>query len=393
MRNIFCDLHIHIGSASSKPVKITASRQLTLESIIFRDAPQKGLDAVGVVDCASPLVVREIEEMLADERLTEHPHGGFRAQNGVMLIAAAEAETKEGIHVLTYFPNLTSLKKYQKFVGSRVSNLNLSTQKVNAGIVELLNLSYLCEGLFCFAHAFTPHKGVYGMLTDRLTKILGPDIKQVKAIELGLSSDTDMADMISETRNFTFLSNSDAHSSANIGREYNLLRVADKSFKEIKLALENEEGRKVIANYGMDPLLGKYHRSYCTQCNIIADGEPPVFQCPNCGDTSHMVKGVYDRIVEIRDHEKPHHPIGRPVYNYRVPLKDLPGIGPKTIKKLTSYFFNEIEILEKASIDDIARIAGQDAAMMISKMRTGRLPVIPGGGGYYGKVKKTDRNQ
>lgn len=392
MRNIYCDLHIHIGSAGSKPVKITASRQLTLESILFHDAIKKGLDVVGVVDCASPLVINELEAMLDDGRISEHPHGGFKAKNGVMLIAAAEVETKEGIHVITYFPNLDSLKKYQKFVGSRVTNLNLSTQKANAGIIELLNLSYLCEGIFCFAHAFTPHKGVYGMLTDRLTKILDKDLKQVKAIELGLSSDTDMADMISETRNFTFLSNSDAHSSGNIGREYNLLRVADKSFKEIKLAIENENGRKVIANYGMDPLLGKYHRSYCTKCELIVKGDPPIFECPECGNISHMVKGVYDRIVEIRDNEEPHHPIGRPVYNYRVPLKDLPGVGPKTLKKITSYFFNEIEILERASIDDIARIAGQDIAMMISKMRTGRLPVIPGGGGYYGKVKKINRD-
>ena len=40
------------------------------------------------------------------------------------------------------------------------------------------------------------------MLTDRLTKILDKDLKQVKAMNWS-SSDTDMADMISETRNFT----------------------------------------------------------------------------------------------------------------------------------------------------------------------------------------------
>ncbi len=392
MRNIYGDLHIHIGSACLKPVKITASRKLTLDTIIFQDALRKGLDIVGVVDCASPLVIKELEGMLNDGRLKEHPQGGFIASNGVMLIAGAEAETKEGIHVITYLPDLPSLKKYQKFLGSRVTNLELSTQRANAGIIEFLNLAYICEGIFCFAHAFTPHKGVYGMLTDRLAKILGRDLSQVKVIELGLSSDSNMADTIAETREFTFLSNSDAHSSDNIGREYNLLRVADKSFKELKLALYNEDGRRVMANYGMDPIMGKYHRSFCPHCEVIIEEKPPVFTCPKCGNSSNVVKGVYDRIIEIRDFEEAHHPVGRPVYNYRVPLKELPGVGPKTLKKLTAFFDNEIEILERVSVDDIARLISPDIAMMINKMRAGRLQIIPGGGGYYGKVKKDNRN-
>ncbi|HZK44536.1 MAG TPA: endonuclease Q family protein [Syntrophomonadaceae bacterium] len=392
MRNIFCDLHIHIGSACSRPVKITASRKLDLETIIFHDALRKGLDIVGVVDCASPPVIKEIKGMLDEGRLSEHRNGGFLAENGVMLIAGAEVETREGIHVITYFPNLSSIEKYQKFIKTRVTNVELSTQRANAGIIDFINLAHLCDGIFCFAHAFTPHKGVYGMLTDRLDKILGNDIKQVKVIELGLSSDTNMADMIAETRDFTFLSNSDAHSSANIAREYNLLRVAEKSFKEVKLALENEGERRVIANYGMDPLMGKYHRSYCNKCEFIIEGEPPIFTCPKCGNIQNIVKGVYDRIVEIRDYPEPHHPIGRPKYNYRVPLKDLPGVGPKTLSKLTKAFYSEIEILEQASVDDLTKIVGIDIATMIGKMRSGRLSIIPGGGGYYGKVKKDSRN-
>lgn len=392
MRKIYADLHIHVGAAGSKPVKITASRKLTLENIIFVDAIRKGLDMVGVVDCASPLVSRELEDMLNDGRLREHPRGGFMAANGVLLIAAAEAETKEGIHIITYLPDLPNLKKYQKYMASRVTNQNLSTQRANAGLIEFINLAYICEGVFCFAHAFTPHKGVYGMLTDRLTKIIGQDLAKIKVLELGLSADINLADTLAETRDFTFLSNSDAHSSDKIGREYNLLRVADNNFEELKLALYNEGGRKVVANYGMDPVMGKYHRSYCTDCELIMEGEPPVFICPQCGNSSSVVKGVYDRIVEIRDYEEPRHPVGRPVYNYRVPLKELPGVGAKTLNKFYAFFDNEIRILERESVDDIARIISPDIALMINKMRAGRLEIIPGGGGYYGKVKKNSHN-
>ena len=35
------------------------------------------------------------------------------------------------------------------------------------------------------------------------------------------------------------------------------------------MALKNQEGRKIVANYGLDPKLGKYHRTYCEVCNKI----------------------------------------------------------------------------------------------------------------------------
>lgn len=392
MRNIYADLHIHIGQSLGKPVKITASRRLDLQGILFDYAPRKGLDMVGVVDCGSLPVAKEIEHMLERGDLAEHPRGGLTASNGVTLIPACEVESREGVHIILYLPGLEGIKRYQKYMRSRMSNLELSTQRADAGIVDLINLAIILEGTLCPAHAFTPHKGVYGVLTDQLKKVVGKDVTRIKALELGLSADTDMADMLLETRSFTFLTNSDAHSPDNIAREYNLLRMAENSFAEFKMSLENIQGRKVLANYGMDPLLGKYHRSFCPECLIIADDEPPVRVCPYCGNTK-IINGVYDRIVAIRDYPEPRHPVGRPVYNYRVPLKDLPGVGSRTIAKLMTVFDNEIEILEKAEIKDIARVAGAQTAGLIQKMRLGRLDILPGGGGCYGKVKKDNSNQ
>lgn len=389
MRNIYSDLHIHIGSAGGRAVKITASRRLDLRSILFDAAPRKGLDMVGIVDAGSILVSAEIEAMLEKGDLREHPRGGMLARNGVLLIPGCEVESREGIHLILYLPGMKSLKDYQKYMRSRVSNMTLSTQRANVSIAELINLSLVLNGIFCPAHAFTPHKGIYGFLTERLGNVLGRDANSIKALELGLSADTDMADTIGETRGYTFLSNSDAHSAENIGREYNLLRMADKNFQELRYCLENTEGRRVLANYGMDPLLGKYHRSYCPNCMTISSDAPPVLSCSRCGN-ERLVMGVYDRIIQIRDQEEPSHPVGRPPYNYRVPLKDLPGVGPKSREKLLDAFHNEIYLLEKASKDDIERVAGSGVAVYITRMRVGRLPIIPGGGGKYGRVSKID---
>lgn len=389
MREVYGDLHIHIGSARGRAVKITASRKLDLKTIIYRDAPRKGLDMVGVVDAACLPVCEEIEEMLSNGELQEQSRGGFLARNDVLLIAACEVESLEGMHSIIYLPYMESIKKYQKYVRSRVSNMSLSTQKINAGIKELIDMCCLLDGIFCPAHAFTPHKGIYGMWTNSLSAKLGRDVDQIKALELGLSADTEMAGMLAETRKFTFLSNSDAHSSPNVGREYNLFRMAGKNFQELRFCLENNEGRRVLANYGMDPLMGKYYRSYCPECKTIRMEKPPVFVCNNCGQ-GKIINGVYDRIVSIRDYENAHQPLGRPPYHYRVPLKELPGLGPRTIEKLLTHFPNEIDLVERASIDDVERFAGESIALMIKKMRVGRLSIRPGGGGNYGKVIKPD---
>ncbi len=388
MNKYYADLHIHIGSAQGRPVKITASRALQLRSLLYQYAPSKGLDIVGVVDAACLPVSRELEEMLERDELREHSQGGFIAKNGILLAAASEIETREGTHMITFLPTWSSISTYQRFLGSRVKNLSLSTQRCSVSIKDLINLQYIVGGFLCPAHVFTPHKGVYGCCTDRLESILGRDYKSISCLELGLSANTDMGDLIKECSDFTFLSNSDAHSPANVGREYNLLRMGEKSFRELKLCLENQGGRKVLANFGMDPLMGKYHRSYCPECNtIIHEAEAIVSSCPYCSGAK-LVTGVYDRIMEIRDFDTPHHPFGRPPYYCRVPLHNLPGVSKQRAEKLAALFGSEIELMEKAEISRVEKMGGGNLAIIIRSMREGRLPVIPGGGGFYGKVRK-----
>jgi len=384
---VYGDLHIHIGSAQGRPVKITASNKLDLWSIIFDYAPKKGLDMIGIVDSGCTGVTEEIEELLIKGELQEHSRGGFTAANGVLLITGCEVESREGIHSIIYIPTFQGLKRFQRYMQTRVKNMRLSTQKANVSFVDLINLSHVLDGIFCPAHVFTPHKGAYGAWTAQLAERIGREIDQIKVIELGLSADTDMAGLIAETRNFSFLSNSDAHSPPNIGREYNLFRMQDKNFEELKNCIDHRAGRRIIANYGMDPLLGKYHRSFCPRCSTIAQDSSPTFTCSNCGN-ENIVMGVYDRIMAIKDYAEPHQPVGRPPYYYRVPLKDLPGIGPKTYNKLLNAFYDEISVIEKAEIDKIEKIAGSGISLIIKNMRSNRLNIIPGGGGYYGKVQK-----
>ncbi|MGE5396888.1 MAG: endonuclease Q family protein [Chitinophagales bacterium] len=385
MQHIYADLHIHIGRAGGKPVKITASKELDLKEIM-KAARIKGLNMVGVVDCGSPLVTTEIQILLEQSFLQVGEDGTLKSQDGITLILGAEIESREGAHFITYLPDLPAADKWQKVVSRKVHNLNLSTQKTILTAAELVDIAEAVNGMFVVAHAFTPHKGAYGCWVTRLADGLRNRIAWVKALELGLSSDTDMAGLIHETRQFTFLANSDAHSAGNIAREYNLIRMQSPTFQEFRMAVEGTDGRRVMANFGMDPLLGKYHRSYCPACNIITDSDTPIFQCDSCG--AKMVAGVWDRVMTIRDFDQPQQPVGRARYYYRVPLRFIPGLGPKTLTKLRNTVGTDIDITERADLDLIKKAAGERVTGYIKTMRESRLEIVPGGGGKYGRVKE-----
>ena len=150
-------------------------------------------------------------------------------------------------------------------------------------------------------------------------------------------------------------------------------------------ALHNEGGRKILANYGLDPKLGKYHRTFCEICNKPIEGNPPVRRCPDC-DSSKITMGVFDRIEEIKDKPTTQSPSFRPPYIYQIPLTFIPGVGGKTIDKLLETFQTEMNILHKLSEDDLEGVVGEKVAQTIIKAREGRINIQAGGGGVYGKL-------
>ena len=161
--------------------------------------------------------------------------------------------------------------------------------------------------------------------------------------------------------------------------------VNDISFKEVVKALKNEEGRKIVANYGLDPKLGKYHRTHCDNCDCTIETKEPVEVCPKCG-SDKVTFGVFDRIELIKDKETTQSPENRPPYIYQIPLSFIPGVGGKTIEKLLDNFETEMNILHKLSEDDIEAIVGEKIAKNIVNAREGNMKVEAGGGGNYGKV-------
>ena len=97
--------------------------------------------------------------------------------------------------------------------------------------------------------------------------------------------------------------------------------------------------------------------------------------------------GVFDRIEMIKDKEKTQSPAFRPEYIYQIPLTFIPGLGNKTIDKLLNHFETEMTILHKVSKDDIEAVVGNKIAQNIILAREGKMHIVEGGGGVYGKVE------
>ncbi len=395
MQEMFADLHIHIGrSEKGKPIKITAARSLNFANIARECADRKGIQIAGIIDCASPYVIEDIEEFLKTGEAYEIADGGIVYKDKVCIILGSEIETAEvnengktgSAHNLCYFPTLKDIKAFSNEMSHYINNITLSSQRACISAYQLIDIVEKYNGILIPAHIFTPHKSFYGNCTSRLERIFKEKFDKIFAVELGLSSDTELADYISELETKTFLTNSDAHSLPKIAREYNKVLLEDISFKELVRALRNEEGRKVMANYGMDPKLGKYHRTYCETCDMPIEGRPPVVECHNCHE-DNITMGVFDRIITIADKEESKSPKNRPPYVYQVPLTFVPGLGAKTIEKLLNSFENEMNILHKLSEDDIEGVVGSKIAKTIIAAREGKVRIASGGGGVYGHIE------
>ena len=357
---------------------------------------------VAIVDSHSPPVLGELEEMVTDGRLQRLAGGGLRhtGQRPVVLLLGCEVEVHEDgvgpVHYLAYFPNLETARGFSGFLAPRVTNLSLSSQRARATGEEVA-LWLRGEGGFMVpAHIFTPHRGFFGQGGTDLRQCLSDRaLETVPAVELGLSEDTRMAEHVPSLQPFVFLSNSDAHSPETIGREHNLMALGPPEAADFETVATAVRGGEVVANYGLDPRLGKYHRAVCRRCGATPETpEGHEKTCAVCG-SSKMTGGVLDRAMELARRALPQSPGpapggGRPPYVHHIPLLSVPGVGPVTYRRLLEEFGTEMRVLHETTLDELAAVVGSPLAARLRAAGggTAELHITPGGGGRYGRVRR-----
>lgn len=370
------DFHLHscFSAASSK------------DMLIKNMAPKaklKGLGLLGTGDALHPGWLDIIEET------TTYAGDGIYNYDDMDFVLTTEIEGKNRIHHVIIIPDMDIARELSDRLPSKNKTID-GRPKTNYGGAEILELVREYDCLIGPAHAFTPWTGMY----KSFDSIYDCYEKKPDFVELGLSADTDMADTISELKDFPFLTNSDAHSPwpHRLGREFNQISLDDMSYSSIKKAIKN---RDIKANYGLVPNLGKYHMTACTKCYKLIDPVTAKQNNMKCSCGGRIKKGVDFRISEIADFPEPKHPKFRPKYVHLMPLAEIissvydKGVTTKTVQgmwqKLIDSFNTEIDVLINADLADISKIDTQ-TAQAIESFRNNSLDIVPGGGGQYGRI-------
>ena len=371
------DFHIHscFSMASSKDMLINN---------IAPKAKLKGLSLLGTGDGLHPKWLDIIEEN------TVNSGDGIYSTDDADFVITTEIEGKNKIHHLIIIPDIDIAREISQKLPSKNKNVD-GRPKTNLNGAEILELVRQYDCLIGPAHAFTPWTGMY----KSFDSIYDCYEKKVDFVELGLSADTNMADTVDELKDFTFLSNSDAHSPwpHRLGREFNQIELQDISFSSIKHSIKHSN---IKANYGLVPNLGKYHMTACTKCFKLVNPEIAKNNKMKCECGGRIKKGVDFRISEISDFDKAHHPDFRPPYVHLMPLAEListvydKGVTTKTVQniwqKLIDSFGNEINVLINSDIGEIEKF-DLNVSKAIEAFRNNTIDIIPGGGGKYGEIK------
>ncbi|WP_419778716.1 UvrD-helicase domain-containing protein [Maridesulfovibrio sp.] len=412
MERFIADLHIHsrFSRATSKALD---------PRLLAAWARVKGIDVIGTGDFTHPEWVAEIEDQLVEDGSgllylrepqgledaidwVEGPFAGqtrFLLQTEISSIYKKYGKTRK-VHNLVYMPDLESVKKFNAKLDT-IGNLNSDGRPIlgldSKDLLEIV-LETHDKAFLIPAHIWTPWFSLFGAKSgfDSVEECYGDLASEIFAMETGLSSDPEMNSYISALDKYRMVSNSDAHSGENLGREANIFSGA-MSYEGIYRALRGEGlGHKFMGTIEFFPEEGKYHMDGHRKCGIMLDPHESKMRggiCPVCGKPLTM--GVYSRIMELADREEPQQPKGQPGFDSLVPLKELisevVGTGPKTKKVLSVYaplikeFGSEFTILQQAPVEDLKR-HNVHLAEGIRRMREGQVIRNPGFDGQYGTI-------
>ncbi|MFZ2804070.1 MAG: endonuclease Q family protein [Patescibacteria group bacterium] len=399
---LITDFHLHSKWSRA------CSKDLTLPNIA-KGCERKGIALVGTGDAFHPAWRADIGSLLE-----EIGPGIFALRDGsspVRFILSTEISCiyKRGdavrrVHHLVLFPSLVALDRLTQSLNDRKCNLKSDGRPI-VGIdsEELLKMVLDADPkcLLIPAHAWTPWFSVFGSKSgfDSLEECFGDLASNVYAIETGLSSDPAMNWRLSGLDRIFLVSNSDAHSCENLGREANVFEMEEPSYPELYRILSQQDTSKFVETIEFFPEEGKYHMDGHRACDFCCTPEETKRLrgiCPKCGKP--LVIGVLNRIAELADRPpQPLRPAGSVPFRSIVPLRELVadalGVGKtsqkvqRAVNEMLSDGRSEFSVLLDLPKSELARFALPDMVESIINMRAGNVEIRPGYDGEYGIVK------
>lgn len=403
------DLHIH--SRYSR-----ATSKNCAPETLDHAARKKGLHLIGTGDFTHPAWRQELSEKLipAEEgfyRLKDEfilpcevalqgPAPRFVLSSEISCIYKKNGRTRK-VHLLILVPSLEKADALSKKLEA-IGNLHSDGRPIlgldSKDLLEL-TLETCPDAIFIPAHIWTPHFSLFGAYSgfDTIEECFEDLTAQIHALETGLSSDPPMNWRLEALDRYTLVSNSDAHSPANLAREANLFDT-EFSYPAISHALAHPETQEFYGTLEFFPEEGKYHYDGHRNCGVCLSPEQAIALggiCPVCG--KRLTAGVSHRVEELATQ-----PLGRraPYAKHFESITPLPealssclGYSASSLKirnlqeSLAQEIGPELYILREAPLEQIKEKAGSLVAEGIRRLRAGEISAQPGFDGAYGKIQ------
>jgi uncharacterized protein (TIGR00375 family) len=403
MRQIL-DLHLHSRFSRA------CSPQLTVENLGLA-AQRKGVDILGTADFTHPAWFKELVANLEEINTTGLYRLKFKPEVKTKFIFSTEVALvyKDGgqarrIHLVVQAPNLEAVRELNQRLAASYNIRSDGRPILGISAPKFCELCFSINQDFLIypAHIWTPWYAVFGSKSgfNSLSECFHEYTDRIYAIETGLSSDPEMNWRLSALDKLTILSNSDAHSLDNIGREANIMEFADDSLITYRQIYDNIKKRTNLkATIEFYPEEGRYHLDGHRDCNFScqpAESRRLKNICPVCGRP--LTIGVLNRVEELADRPSGFKPEGAVPFIKLIELDKIiaDSLGIKSrqslaVKKiydrLLKQLGSELNILLECDVNAIAAVAGNEIAAGIGRARIGDLTIKPGFDGQYGEVQ------
>ena len=233
------DMHIHTCLSPCADLEMSPKN-------IVEEAKMKGLDIIGICDHNSA------ENFPAVEK------SGYK--EGIKVIGGIEITSREEVHVLALFGNEKDLLFMQEAVYSNLHGINdenryglqvvanendevlsfnnkLLIGATEMSVEEVVELIHKFNGIAIAAHV---DREGFSIIAN-----LGfiPENLELDALEI---VEPFKRDKINTSKDFVFITSSDAHFINDIGKRYTCFLMKESTFDEIRKCLSGENGRKVM---------------------------------------------------------------------------------------------------------------------------------------------------
>jgi PHP family Zn ribbon phosphoesterase len=243
MRIYRADLHIHTllspcGDLSMSPANIIS------------EAVKKGIEIIGISDHNSTRHCKLVSRLAA--------------QKGIFTLTGAEVTTREEIHCLAFFEKTDTLELFQDYLDEHLPDImndpdifgdqveidesenivytekKLLSNALDVSIEELEEFVHKNEGIFIPAHIDRTKNSIYSQLG------IFPENLRADALEISWRSSREAFALGKpELSGYSLVTNSDSHFPKDIGRVTTNYFLEKPCFKELKMALNNIEGRRI----------------------------------------------------------------------------------------------------------------------------------------------------